>query len=135
MFRTQLVTLLALALAVLVAAADLKIDVTHLPDNCKVKTRNGDKLSMHYTGTLEDGSKFDSSRDRNQPLDFTIGKGQVIQGWEQGLLDMCVGEKRVLTIPSNLGYGSRGFPPVIPADATLIFDVELVDIKNRKDEL
>ncbi|WOO77630.1 FK506-binding protein 2 [Vanrija pseudolonga] len=137
MFRTQLVTLLALALALLVSvsAAELKIDVTHLPEGCKLKTRNGDKLSMHYTGTLDDGSKFDSSRDRNQPLDFTIGKGQVIQGWEQGLLDMCVGEKRILTIPSSLGYGARGFPPVIPADATLTFDVELVAIKNRKEEL
>ncbi|KAL1408259.1 Peptidyl-prolyl cis-trans isomerase fkbp14 [Vanrija albida] len=135
MFRPQLLTLLALALAAVALAAELGIKVTHLPEGCKLKTRNGDKLSMHYTGTLDDGSKFDSSRDRNQPLDFTIGKGQVIQGWEQGLLDMCVGEKRVLTIPSELGYGSRGFPPVIPADATLTFDVELVSIKNRKEEL
>lgn len=65
----------------------------------------------------------------------TVGQGQVIQGWEQGLLDMCIGEKRILTIPSDMGYGKRGHPPVIPADATLTFDVELLDIKNRKEEL
>lgn len=88
---------------------------------------------MHYRGTLADGGRqFDASYDRNQPFDFTIGRGMVIQGWEQGLLDMCVGEKRKLTIPPELGYGSRGAGGVIPGGATLIFEVELLDIKNRK---
>ncbi|KAG8713167.1 Peptidyl-prolyl cis-trans isomerase fpr2 [Ceratobasidium sp. 423] len=113
----------------------LDIDAYHVPKECPIRSQNGDKLSMHYTGTLTDGKKFDSSRDRNQPFDFTIGSGQVIQGWEQGLLDMCVGEKRKLTIPAKLGYGERGFPPVIPGGATLVFDVELLGIKNRKEEL
>ncbi|KAH7335793.1 putative FK506-binding protein 2, partial [Rhizoctonia solani] len=113
------------------AAEGLNIDPYHVPEECPIRSQNGDKLSMHYTGTLPDGKKFDSSRDRNQPFDFTIGSGQVIQGWEQGLLGMCVGEKRKLTIPSNLGYGDRGFPPVIPGGSTLVFDVELLGIKNR----
>jgi peptidylprolyl isomerase len=91
--------------------------------------KNGDTISVHYTGKLENGNKFDSSVDRGAPFEFTIGKGMVIQGWEQGLLDMKIGEKRTLTIPSELGYGSRGAGGVIPPDATLIFDVELMDIK------
>ena len=88
---------------------------------------------MHYTGTLRvDDSKFDSSRDRDSPFEFTLGSGQVIKGWDQGLMDMCIGEVRKLTIPSDLGYGDRGSPPKIPGGATLVFDVELLDIKNRK---
>lgn len=90
---------------------------------------------MHYTGTLIDGSKFDSSVDRNQPFDFVIGSGQVIKGWERGLLGMCVGEKRKLTIPSDLGYGDRGSPPTIPGGSTLIFDVELIKINSNDGEL
>merc|ERR1719391_666842 len=102
-------------------------------EECKIKTRKGDKLSMHYTGTLrKDDSKFDSSRDRDSPFEFTLGSGQVIKGWDQGLMDMCIGEVRKLTIPSGLGYGDRGSPPKIPGGATLVFDVELLDIKNRK---
>ncbi|GAA5944524.1 hypothetical protein JCM3775_003283 [Rhodotorula graminis] len=113
--------------------ADLKIDVTHKPTPCIFKSRNGDKLSMHYDGRLAaDGKEFDSSRKRGQPFDFVIGKGHVVSGWEHGLLDMCPGEKRTLTIPPALGYGSRGAGGVIPGGATLIFDVELLDIKNRK---
>lgn len=92
-----------------------------------VKSR--DTISVHYTGKLENGTKFDSSVDRGTPFEFTIGKGMVIQGWEQGLLGMKIGEKRTLTIPSELGYGSRGAGGVIPPDATLIFDVELMAIK------
>jgi len=112
--------------------AALQIDKTFVPTECAIKSQNGDKLAMHYTGTLDNGETFDSSRTRGQPFVFTIGRSQVIKGWDQGLLDMCLGEKRILTIPSDMAYGDRGYPPVIPAGATLTFDVELLEIQNRK---
>ncbi|ETI34599.1 FK506-binding protein 2 [Phytophthora nicotianae CJ01A1] len=116
--------------------AQLRIGVKHRPEECTMKSQLGDTLSMHYTGTLrKDGSKFDSSRDRNQPFEFPLGAGRVIKGWDRGLVDMCIGEKRRLTIPSDLAYGDRGSPPKIPAKATLVFDVELLDIKRKTDEL
>lgn len=88
---------------------------------------------MHYRGTLEDGTEFDASYNRGQPLEFPIGAGRVIKGWDQGLLEMCVGEKRKLIIPPSLAYGDSGVGP-IPAKATLIFETELVEIVG-KDEL
>ncbi|XP_034839150.1 uncharacterized protein Fkbp14 [Maniola hyperantus] len=107
---------------------ELKVEVVSLPEGCSAKSKNGDMLTMHYTGTLDDGKKFDSSFDRDQPFTFQIGAGQVIKGWDQGLLDMCVGEKRKLTIPASLGYGERGAGNVIPPHATLHFEVELINI-------
>jgi len=109
----------------------MKIGVKYRPEKCDKKSTQGDTLKIHYTGTLEDGTKFDSSLDRNDPFSFTLGSGQVIKGWDQGLRGMCIGEKRKLTIPAHLGYGERGSPPKIPAGATLIFETELIDIIRK----
>lgn len=103
-------------------------------EECTIKSRKGDKLKMHYTGKLEDGTEFDSSIPRGDPLEFTLGMGQVIKGWDQGLLGMCQGEKRKLSIPPHLGYGESGAPPKIPGNSVLIFEVELIEI-NRNQEL
>lgn len=90
----------------------------------------GDTITVNYLGTLVDGTKFDSSYDRNQPFKFTLGAGQVIAGWDQGFTGMKVGGKRKLTIPPELGYGSRGAGSSIPPDSTLIFEVELLDVSK-----
>ncbi len=92
------------------------------------EAKAGQSVTVHYVGTLTNGSKFDSSRDRGEGFRFKLGAGQVIKGWDQGVAGMKVGGLRKLTIPSDLAYGSRGFPPVIPPDATLVFEVELLAV-------
>ena len=112
----------------------LIIETTELV-TCSRPTKNGDKISVHYRGTLQStGVEFDDSYNRGVPIILTLGAGQVIRGWEEGLLDMCPGEGRKLIIPPDLAYGAAGRPPVIPGDSTLVFDTELVDIVGVKQE-
>jgi FKBP-type peptidyl-prolyl cis-trans isomerase len=93
------------------------------------EAKPGTTAVVHYTGWLTDGKKFDSSRDRGTPFDFTLGAGQVIAGWDMGVAGMKVGGQRKLVIPADLGYGAAGAPPVIPPGATLVFDVELLEVR------
>jgi FKBP-type peptidyl-prolyl cis-trans isomerase len=110
----------------------LKYEIIKESDSAEI-AKKGDTVSVHYTGWLEEngkqGKKFDSSVDRGEPFEFALGAGHVIAGWDQGVAGMKVGEKRKLIIPSELGYGRRGAGAVIPPNATLIFDVELLEIK------
>ncbi|KAF8502159.1 hypothetical protein F5888DRAFT_1669662 [Russula emetica] len=111
---------------------ELEIKTTYTPSDCTVKAQKGDPIKVHYTGTLfSNGKGFDSSHDRGQPLPLTLGVGQVIRGWDEGLIGMCVGEKRTLTIPSDMAYGPRGFGTVIPPNSALVFDVELVGLTSK----
>src|ERR1019366_10045742 len=113
--------------AVITTASGLQYQVLN-PGTGAVATA-GHMVSVHYTGWLTDGKKFDSSVDRGQPFQFSLGAGQVIKGWDEGVAGMKVGEKRKLTIPPDLGYGERGAGGVIPPNATLVFDVELLGVQ------
>jgi FKBP-type peptidyl-prolyl cis-trans isomerase len=105
----------------------LKIVETKPADDA---AKSGDQVWVHYIGKLQDGTEFDNSYKRGEPIPLTLGQGSVIKGWEEGLLGMKVGEKRTLIIPPDLAYGADGRPPTIPANSTLIFDVELVGLKR-----
>jgi len=134
MKTAAITTALSLFFAIGVSALDkpLNIDVTH-SSSCSdsEKTKKGDKIDMHYRGTLEDtGAEFDASYNRGTPLSFALGTGQVIKGWDEGLTGMCIGDKRTLTIQPEYGYGARGVGP-IPANAVLIFETELVKINGK----
>ena len=109
-------------------AAQLKIE--ELVVGTGIEAKKGQTVSVHYTGWLTDGKKFDSSKDHGRPFSFALGRGQVIQGWDQGVAGMKVGGKRKLTIPPELGYGAQGFPGAIPANSTLVFEVELLGISQ-----
>ncbi|KXT03877.1 hypothetical protein AC578_8914 [Pseudocercospora eumusae] len=132
-------TTVATALGLLfagVSALDkpLDIDITEAKTCAEdEKTKKGDKVEMHYRGTLDTGYEFDASYNRGTPLSFTVGKGQVIKGWDEGLIGMCIGDKRKLTIQPEYGYGASGVGP-IPGNAVLIFETELVSINGKKAE-
>ena len=106
------------------------LKIEQLRPGTGAEAKAGHQVSVHYTGTLENGKKFDSSRDRGKPFEFKLGAGQVIKGWDQGVAGMKIGESRKLTIPSELGYGANGAGGgLIPPHATLIFEVELLGLK------
>ena len=107
----------------------MELKIEDLRAGTGAEARAGQRVTVHYVGTLTNGSKFDSSRDRDEGFTFKLGAGQVIKGWDQGVAGMKVGQIRKLTIPPELAYGARGFPPVIPPNSTLVFEVELLAVK------
>jgi FKBP-type peptidyl-prolyl cis-trans isomerase len=113
------------------AGPEVQMDIKDLTVGKGVAASQGDTVTVHYIGTLMDGKEFDSSRKHGKPFDFVLGRGQVIKGWDQGVAGMKVGGKRKLTIPPSLAYGARGSPPVIPANATLQFEVELLAVNGK----
>lgn len=108
------------------ALTDIKIEI--LKTGTGASPRKGKSVTVHYTGTFEDGKKFDSSVDRNEPFTFVLGAGQVIAGWDLGVATMKVGDKVKMTLPHHLAYGEHGYPGAIPPRATLIFEVELLSV-------
>ena len=107
-------------------ADELKMET--LKEGAGAEAKAGSTVTVHYVGTLTDGKKFDSSRDRGKGFSFRLGAGEVIKGWDQGVAGMKIGGVRKLTIPPELAYGDRGFPPVIPPGSTLVFEVELLSV-------
>ena len=105
------------------------LDIDDLTPGTGAEAQRGHTVTVHYVGTLTNGQKFDSSRDRGKGFSFKLGAGQVIKGWDEGVAGMKIGGLRKLTIPSDLAYGDRGFPPVIPPRSTLVFEVELLEVK------
>lgn len=113
-------------------APDAKLETQDLVVGKGAEAKSGDTVRVHYVGTLTNGDEFDASRPRGEPFQFDLGKGRVIKGWDEGVVGMKVGGKRKLTIPPHLGYGERGAGPKIPPNSTLVFEVELLEVVNKK---
>ena len=110
-------------------ALTMGVQIEEIRQGTGAEARAGNTVTVHYVGTLTDGKKFDSSRDRGKGFEFRLGAGEVIAGWDQGVAGMKVGQVRKLTISPDLAYGARGFPPVIPPNSTLVFEVELLGVR------